>query len=181
MVRLEKVTGFNVWDLIDLKVSETQRGFCAANDVSIIEAYVAITSGAAAFPFGIYVEDTPVGFLMIGYGVDGSWTDAPRIAEQNYSIWRLMIDERYQGRGYGTCALRLALDFIRGEPLGPAQYCWLSYEPNNVVARDLYRSFGFAETGEMDEGEVIAVLPLSSGAKEEEWDRNGRLPTESAL
>lgn len=43
---------------------------------------------------------------------------------------------------------------------GEAQYCWLSYEPENTAAKKLYHSFGFRETGEMDEGEIIAVLGL---------------------
>jgi len=41
-----------------------------------------------------------------------------------------------------------------------AEYCWLSYEPDNDVARQLYRSFGFEETGEMDGDEIVAVLKL---------------------
>lgn len=34
------------------------------------------------------------------------------------------------------------------------------YEPEDKVARQLYRSFGFVETGEMDGKELIAVLKL---------------------
>lgn len=34
--------------------------------------------------------------------------------------------------------------------------------PKNKVAQDLYRSFGFVETGEKDGEEVIAVLKLVS-------------------
>lgn len=41
-----------------------------------------------------------------------------------------------------------------------AGYCWLSYESDNAVARQMYRSFGFEETGEMDGEELIAVLRL---------------------
>ena len=57
-------------------------------------------------------------------------------------------------------AVKLALDFIRTLPCGAAEYCWLSYEPENEAARNLYGSFGFAETGEKDGEEVIAVLKL---------------------
>ena len=35
-------------------------------------------------------------------------------------------------------------------------------EPENEVARRLYESFGFVETGEMDGDEVIAVLKLET-------------------
>ena len=81
-------------------------------------------------------------------------------ATDNYNLWRLMIDEKYQHKGYGREAVRLALDFINTLPCGKAEYCWLSYEPENEVARRLYHSFGFEETGEKDCDELIAVLKL---------------------
>lgn len=160
MIRLEKVNGKNVWNLLKLHVSEGQKSFVAPNDVSIIEAYIAIAHHGRAFPFGIYDGDTPVGFCMIGFGTDDEWDDAPVVAEGNYNLWRFMIDERYQGRGYGKAAMKLILDFIAGEPCGRSDYCWLSYEPENSAAKALYASFGFQETGETDGDEVIAVLKL---------------------
>ena len=39
MVRLEKISGKNVWDALRLSVKEDQREFVASNDVSIIEAF----------------------------------------------------------------------------------------------------------------------------------------------
>lgn len=157
MIRLETISGRNVWEILKLKVGEHQKSFVAPNDVSIIEAYVAITSGGHAFPFGIYDDEIPVGFCMIGYGTDDSWEDAPAVAKDSYNIWRLMIDRQYQGRGYGKAAMNLILDFIASEPCGPAGICWLSYEPENTGAKALYSSFGFQETGEWDGDEVIAV------------------------
>lgn len=74
---------------------------------------------------------------------------------------RFMIDRRYQQRGYGREALRLALELIKTKPLGEAEYCRLSYEPGNEVARKLYRSFGFEEKEPpKDWDEVPAVLKL---------------------
>lgn len=160
MIRLEKVDGRNVWDLLKLKVSDDQSSFVASNNISIVEAYTAITGNGYAFPFGIYEDNKPVGFLMIGYDVDDYWDDAPEIAKGNYNLWRLMIDKTYQGKGYGKEAVRLALDFINTFPCGAADYCWLSYEPENEIARKLYSSFGFNETGEMDGEELIAILKL---------------------
>ena len=160
MLRLEQVNGKNVWDILKLTVEEDQKNFVANNDISIIEAYTAITANGFAFPFGIYENETPVGFLMIGFDIDDYWDDAPAIAKGNYNLWRLMIDKAYQRRGFGKEAVRLALDFIKSFPCGKAEYCWLSYEPENEVARQLYRSFGFSETGEVDGEELIAVLRL---------------------
>lgn len=160
MIRLEKVNGRNVWELLKLEVSADQKSFVASNDISIVEAYTAITGNGYAFPFGIYEGNKPVGFLMIGFDVDDYWDDAPDIAKGNYNLWRLMIDKSYQGKGYGKDAVRLALDFIKTFPCGAADYCWLSYEPENEIARKLYGSFGFNETGEMDGEELIAILKL---------------------
>ena len=160
MLRLEKVNGKNVWELLKLSVSESQKNYVAANEISIIEAYTAISGNGYAFPFGIYNGDTPVGFLMIGFDVDDDWDDAPDIAKGNYNLWRLMIGKDYQNRGFGRKAVQLALDYIKTFPCGEAEYCWLSYKPENETARHLYRSFGFEETGDMDGEEVIAVLKL---------------------
>lgn len=160
MVRLEKVNSKNVWDLLKLRVNKAQESFVAPNDLSIIEAYISITGNGHAFPFGIFADDVPVGFLMIGYDVDESYENPPQIAYGNYSLWRLMIDEKYQKNGYGKEAIKLALDFIKTFPCGKAEYCYLSYEPENVVAKKLYSEFGFIENGEMDDEEVVAVLQL---------------------
>ena len=100
MLRLEKVTGKNVWSILKLSVSQEQESFVAPNDVSIIEAYTAITGNGYAFPFGIYEDDIPVGFLMVGFDADDYWEDAPSIAKGNYNLWRLMIDKNYQKKGW---------------------------------------------------------------------------------
>lgn len=160
MLRLEKINSENVWEIIKLKVDETQKNYVATNTESIIEAYTTITANGIAYPFGIYDDSLPVGFLMIGYGVDDDWKDAPKLAKNAYSIWRLMIDRKYQNKGYGRKVVELALDFIKTYPCGKAEYCYLSYEPNNDVAKKLYESFGFKETGDKDGDELLAILKL---------------------
>lgn len=148
---LKAVDAKNIWELVKLQVGEGQRDFVASNTVSILEAYTTVTAGGHALPFGLYDGETPVGFLMLGYDCS-DWEDAPGIAAGNYCLWRLMVDGRYQGRGYGREAVGLALDFIRTRPCGPADCCWLSYEPENEAAKGLYHSLGFRETGEKDGG-----------------------------
>ena len=160
MIRLERVNGRNIRDILKLRVGDAQKSFVAPNGASIIEAYIAVTHHGQAFPFGIYDDNTPVGFCMIGFGTDDEWEDAPSVALNNYNLWCLMIDERYQGKGFGREAMERIMDFIAGEPCGPAEYCWLSYEPENEAAKALYASFGFRETGERDGEEVIAALKL---------------------
>ncbi len=162
MIHLEKVTYKNALDVCGLSVHKSQYPFVADNEESLAEAYLAVTSDTSyAYPFAVYDDDTPVGFLMLGYNeaaLEG--LDAPASLRDNYSLWRLMIDRRYQGKGFGRQAVQLALEFIRTWPHGEAELCVLSYEPENEVAKKLYQSFGFMENGEMDGDEIVAVLKL---------------------
>ena len=163
-VRLVKVDKDNFEELTDLEPFESQYNFVADNSYSLAEAYANAVSGRYAQPFGVYDGETPVGFVMIGYDIADEEDDYEKypLTRDNYLIWRFMIDKKYQGKGYGKKAMRLALEFIHTFPCGEAEYCWLSYEPENEAARQLYRSFGFIEAEEMPEGwdEIPAVLKL---------------------
>ena len=160
MIKLEKITDNNKDLILSLSTTDAQKSFVADNAQSLSEAAAALDANGHAFPFGIYDEDTPVGFLMIGFGTDDDWPDPPDIAKNNYNIWRLMIDEHHQHKGFGKAAMKLALDFIRSFPCGKADLCWVSYLPENTAAANLYRSFGFLPTNDFDHGEIIAVLKL---------------------
>ena len=164
MIHLEKIDAKNVWDVLDLKLKREQKNFVASNEVSIVQAYAAIDTKCDAYPFAVYNDKKVVGFLMVCYN-EGAFYEIydetpPNSLVNNYSICRLMIDKRYQGRGYGRQTIKLALDFIKTWPSGQAELCEISYEPENVNAAKLYRSMGFEENGEMDGEEIVAVLKL---------------------
>ena len=160
MLKLKEINRNNIGEILKLEVFDNQKSFVATNNSSIIEAYIAITENNHVFTFGIYNDDTPIGFLMIGFDVNSDVEGAPRIAKRNYNIWRLMIDKKFQGKGFGKKAMELALEFINTFPCGTAKNCWLSYESDNNVARQLYKSVGFVETDEKDGEEIVAVLEL---------------------
>lgn len=159
MISLKEVDSKNVFDIVNLKVKKDQENFVASNSASIIEAYVTVKANGIALPFGIYDNLTLIGFVMLGYGNEPD-EDNPKIAKDNYCIWRFMIDEKYQGNGYSKEALKVILDYIKTFPAGKAKYCWLSYEKENIVAEKLYKSFDFLPNGEVEEDEIVAVLKL---------------------
>ena len=146
------VTLDNWESLIDLQVREDQRDFVASNLYSIAESKFGVEDEGHwdLFPYGLYVDGKPVGFAMTGLNLDH-----PR---RQGLILRLMVDERYQGMGYGREAMQVMVDMFRAEARVKA--LMISYEPENHVARKLYANFGFIETGEMIDHEVVAELRL---------------------
>ncbi len=124
-MELVKIHSNNVWDIVKLTVYDEQKSFVASNADSLIEAYVTIQDGGVALPFGLYENDLPVGFVMLGYGTTGDEAE-PQVAKDGYCIWRFMIDKAYQKQGMGSKALEKVLEYIRTYPCGPAAYCWLS-------------------------------------------------------
>lgn len=164
MITLRKITLENRREMFRLEVTEEQRRFVASNLSSVASCYVLSVNGGNPMPFCIYADDCMVGFVMIVYGITGY--DMPPIADGNYCILRLMIDQKYQRKGYGREAMQEILNYIRGFPAGPAQQCWISYSPDNSVAKGLYENVGFTEIGELkyeksdNHMEKIAIINL---------------------
>lgn len=139
--------------LIRLKVGDDQAHFVASNLYSIAEAQFGFDDdeGHCDFhPFGAYVDDQPVGFVMYCINFDHSRFQA--------FIARLMVDGQFQGRGYGREIMQLVLKSFREDER--IRNVGISYEPENEVARKLYASLGFVEPGEMVDGETLAALKL---------------------
>lgn len=148
------VTKENWKELIALKVREDQKHFVASNLYSIAESQFGEDVPGEGrwdmFPFGIYDDGQPVGFLMISYNYE--------FARFQGFITRLMVDEKFQGRGYGKFGMDWILEKYRADEC--MKSAAISYEPDNEAARKLYASYGFVETGEIEDGEVLAVLKL---------------------
>jgi diamine N-acetyltransferase len=152
MPEIRPVTKDNWKELIRLKVREDQTHFVASNLYSIAESQFGdeYEGHWDLHPFGIYDGDTPVGFLMYAYNFEHP--------KQQAFIQRLMVDDKYQGKGYGRFGMQKMLEAFRADE----RICevGISYEPENEVARKLYASLGFVETGKMLGEEVEAVLRL---------------------
>ena len=146
-VALKDVTAENRQEVADLELGTDQKDLVASNADSLAEA----RSDPDARPRAIYAGERLVGFLMYDAGRP---SDDPREA----LIYRFMIDRRYQGAGYGRTALGEALDEIRALP--NVSRIFISYMPDNPVAKRFYASFGFNEVGTDEDGEMIAELVL---------------------
>jgi diamine N-acetyltransferase len=158
MVNFKKITDSNFIECIKLDVTNEQQGFVASNLMSLAEAYLSVSNNyCIPMPYAIYDDDTMVGFIMMSFEPKGS---DELFQEDVYEIWRLMIDKKHQNKGLGKQTMKQALDIIKSFPHGPAKTVVLSYDPHNTVAKHLYESFGFRETGDMDDDEMVSVLKL---------------------
>jgi diamine N-acetyltransferase len=150
---LHPITSVNWRELIKLQVREDQKNFVASNLYSIAESQFGHDSAHGHWSystFGIYDNDVAVGFLMYGLNFEHPWHQA--------FITRLMVDEKFQGKGYGRFGMQRALEVFRADER--IMNVAISYEPDNEVARKLYASLGFYEPGEMVGDETLAVLKL---------------------
>ena len=140
MVELKEITLANIWDVVDLKVNDNQKKFVADNAVSIAQSKVQ----PECIPLAIYGDNILVGFLM--YCIDRSI-----YKDNEYWIYRLMIDEKYQGKGYRKKAMEIIIDKIKEDKTH--NRIMTSFEPENIIAKKLYQKLGFELTGEMT-GEI---------------------------
>lgn len=157
MIEFREITWENFARCLNLDVDEGQKHFVASNVYSLAQAYVATIEGeTTVMPFAIYTDETLIGFIMMTYDQVHENGDGAC-----YNIVRLMIDKQHQKKGYGKQAVLKAIDYIKEFPRGEAVAIYLSYEPENEAARNLYAHVGFEETGQVDEdGELIAKLGI---------------------
>jgi diamine N-acetyltransferase len=146
-LRLEPITSDNWRKAIKLNVDESQRSFVAPNYYSIIEA---MFEPEHLFAYAVYDGDEMVGFTM--HGSD------PTDPENRYWIIRLMVDQKFQRRGYGRAIMENVIGTLKQTLDRDALY--ISFEPENAVARALYSSLGFQDTGLVMWEETVFKLPL---------------------
>lgn len=152
ILTLRDISKDNWLQCIQLEVADNQKNFVASNAKSLAQA---------AYedhwrPQGIYADDEMVGFIMYGNGVWGG--------REVWVIARLMLAEGQQGKGYGTQAIRLALDVMRADK-NPATDVYISFMPENDAARHIYSKLGFQNAGYTPDGkEILLHLTLDQSS-----------------
>ena len=156
MVELRKVTDGNFRDVIELELAEGQDLYVAPNIYTLAEAYVSVSDDYnVPMMYAIYDDAEVVGFIGMAY-------DRPKdgAALGTYEMYRFMIDRRHQDKGLGRAALTRAIELLETRPHGPADHIATSFVPGNDVAKGLYLSLGFVETGELDGDELVAKYQM---------------------
>lgn len=151
-IKLVPISEENREAVLKLSTREDQP-FCAPNDVSLEQAEECNAEcPGVARPFAIYAEDQLVGFCMFAFD------EEEEDPEDRYWLWRFMIDQNEQGKGYGQAALAEIIQYFR---VHGADRIFLGTEPENECGMHIYHKAGFVETGDMDDGEAVMKLMLS--------------------
>lgn len=144
MIRLEDIDEGN-WR-IPLSVSKEQEQYVASTTTILARAYAYRNARSQALL--IYEDEIPVGMVLYH---DEDSLDA-------YIFSEILIDEQFQGKGYGTTATKLVLDRMKED--GRYHKVVLCYIEGNDAAKRLYEQFGFVET-DRDDDEIIMELSLT--------------------
>lgn len=131
MLHLKTITKEDWLKAISLRVREDQVKFVASNAVSLAQLNFLKNFHAK----GIYHGEEMIGFTLFGIDED----------DHEYWIYRMMIDQSYQGKGYGQTAVQLVIDDIRSMKEERHKTITLSYEPTNEHAKRVYEKMGFQE------------------------------------
>lgn len=141
MILFKSVNRDNLGQVLDLQLIPPN-DFVAPNVFSLAQSYVLYDS---ARPLAIYNDDEVVGFIMFRFDEE-AW------------LWRMMIDAKRQGRGYGKQAALLAVEMTKS--MGKYNRLSLSYITGNNRARDMFLSIGFQDTGQRVGEENLMIYQL---------------------
>jgi GNAT superfamily N-acetyltransferase len=103
----------------------------------------------------VYLDGEPVGFVMLSWNV----TPQPPDIIGPWFLWKLIVDERQQGRGIGRAIVEEVVRLIRAEG---ATELFTSHVIGEGGPDGFYERLGFVPTGALDpQGERILRLDLA--------------------
>lgn len=147
MVNFRAITEDNFDAIIQMKRPDGEK-FVASNAVSLAQAWLYRENGDV-FPFAVYNDDAAVGFMLLEENMD----------EDELILWRMMLPPEHEGKGYGTAAVKLLIQYARES--GRYKKLTLLCAEKNVIARHIYEKLGFRPTGEIRYGDIDMELELS--------------------
>jgi diamine N-acetyltransferase len=101
--------------------------------------------------------DVVVGFAMISDNIPQPMDDD---LVGPYYLWKLLIDEPMQGRGYGAATIDAVVDYLGTRPGADVLYTSCADGPRSP--RGFYLRYGFSDTGRIMWGENVLALELES-------------------
>lgn len=149
MIRIKAVDAQNILDVCELttnqdRIGTAMKGHFCCNAISIAETKY----NSEMHPNAIYNNNVLIGFFMYQRAENQADTA---------TICRFMVDDRFHHKGLEEKALE---HILRGLKIQGVKKVGLIIDNANEDAKNLYLSFGFHFTGEMDKTECYYELEL---------------------
>lgn len=146
-IKFVEINEDNFYKIIKLKVNNSQEKFVAPNVNSLAECYL-YRNANDVFPYAIQDGETVVGFLL---------TDIDK-EEGVFMIWRIMIGDEYQKKGYGKEAFKLIIEKAKAEGFKTIRAV---YVVGNNIMKKILEELNFEKIGEDKEhNEIIMSYKL---------------------
>lgn len=154
MIEAREIDFYTLSQIIKLKVRDDQEHLVAPNAITVAQYHYE----HAGWVRGLWDGDTPVGLIaMINPLIESPSFEegAPRDAAY---LWRLMIADEHQSKGYGGEAIAIAYQQTREWGLPKLQ---TSVVPGDNCPMPFYEKHGLVQTGKMldKEIELMGVVP----------------------
>jgi GNAT superfamily N-acetyltransferase len=152
-ITLREITEDNADSVLAVRCRPDQERFISSDAGSLAEA----DENPQGNPWfrAVYADGVPVGFVML------SWNVEPQPPDINgpWFLWKLLIDHRHQGKGYGREVVRQILDLVRDQ--GGTELI-TSHVPGEGGPAGFYDRLGFVPTGDLDpQGEILLRRSVS--------------------
>lgn len=135
-ITFREITSDNYSQVLNLKITPEQEVAKFVSPVvrSLADAWFYREEGIT-YPKAVYADEDLVGFIM--YELDTE--------EQQVFIWRFLIDQRYQGKGYGRQTIEVVMEMAKEQ----AQITKVvaDYVDGNEPMKKILLDLGFEETG----------------------------------
>ncbi len=154
-ITLAEITKDNVNQIVRMNPGAVGERMVATNGISIAQGVY----NKNAWFRAVMANETPVGFIMLfDPTLDPEATKAQGDALDSLNIWRLMIEFKHQGKGYGEQVIQRIID--RAKSMPGINTVSLSYVLRDGNAKPFYDRMGFRETGKVTDGEMEMVRDL---------------------
>jgi RimJ/RimL family protein N-acetyltransferase len=155
VITFAEISPDNINTIVRLNPGAVGERMVATNGVSIAQG----SYNSNAWFRAVMAGDTAVGFVMLlDPTLDLEGAKAEGEALDSLYVWRLMIDFKHQGKGYGEQVMNLIIE--RAKSIPGINSVSLSYVMREGNAKPFYERFGFRDTGKTESGEMEMMLPI---------------------
>ncbi|HFI2659883.1 TPA: GNAT family N-acetyltransferase [Streptococcus suis] len=133
MIRLELVNKDNFEAVLQVQLAPEDQRRVASVEYSLAQAWLYREDGHL-LPYAVKSGQKVVGFVLLSIQEDKS-----------YYVWRLLIDQKYQNRGYGKEVIRHILSLAKED--SSCQKVSVNYVIGNHKMRYILEKLGFQSVG----------------------------------